>query len=270
MSYINPDYPVNVGSFAQHTWAGQQEQNNMNTFYYGGMGYGTMAPDNGARRPDGTMPQYGTFNQSTGYYGQPAIPAPQSQIPTGVGQMLSTPEQGVQPFSSYPPQNPAPQYGFNQFTTEARRADANAAQVIGNNPWAPTPTQAPPPMTQPTPNYGYQPQPQNTFYYGYNTPGCSDAPAMYQYNQQINPFEKKPGINMWDNMYVQPQPYVPASPTPMQWGPQAPQTQQLNMHDFPQAPPMPQYGGGYPTYPPQKDIAQKSWTMISHQAWDGK
>ena len=267
MSYINPDYPVTVGSFDQHTWSGQQAKNDQNTFYYGGMGYGTMFPDNGARRPDGNMPQYGTFNQATGYYGQQPVMPPQSQIPTGVGQMLSTPEQGVQPFSSYPPQNTTPQYGFNQFTTEARRADANAAQVVGNNPWAPTPT------PQPAPSYSYQPQPQNTFYYGYQSTGCVDAPAMYQYNQQQNPFEKKPGVNMWDNMYVQPQPYVPASPTPMQWStPQTAPAPQLNMHDFPSIPPVPQYGGGYgyPTYPPQQDMQQKSWTMISHQSWDGK
>lgn len=272
MSYINPDYPTTVGSFAQHTWQGQQSYNNGNTFYYGGAGYGTMmAPDTGARRPDGNAPQYtGTFNQPTGYYGQqPQGVAPQAQIPTGVGQMLSTPEQGVQPFATYPPNNGTQQYGFNQFATEARRADANAAQAVGNNPWAQNqPAPAPAPMPQPTPNYGYQMQPQQgTFGY---TAGYADASAMYQYTQpQQNPFEKKPGVNMWDNFYVQPQPYVPAAPNQMQWTtPQQTPPPQQNMYNFP----TPNVCNGYAPYPPQQQgcFGNTSWDAVSHQSWDGK
>jgi hypothetical protein len=264
MSYINPDYPTNVGSFAQHTYQGQQSFNNGNTFYYGGAGYGTMmAPDNGARRPDGNVvpPQqpYGAFNQPTGYYGQIPTPAPQSQIPTGVGQMLSTPEQGVQPFATYPPNNNTP-YGFNQFTTDARRADANAAQAVGNNPWATQqPVQNPAPMMTPPPNMY---QPQQTFNYN---PGYGDASAMYQYGGfGQNPFEKKPGTNMWDNMYVQQQPYVQPAPNQMQWNsPQNTQPQQ-NVYSFPQA------GSCYPSTNPPAFQQTGSWDEFSKKTWDNK
>lgn len=254
MSYINPEYPTTVGSFAQHTYQGQQTFDN-NGFYYGGAGY--TVPMDGARRPDGVyqQPYPNTFNQPTGYYGQTPVPAPQSQIPTGVGQMLSTPEQGVQPFATYPPTNGAPQYGFNQFTTEARRADANAAQAVGNNPWA----QSAQPVMTPPPAYP-QMQPQTP--YGY-TAGYGDASAMYQYSQpQMNPFEKKPGVNMWDNFYVQNQPYVPAAPNQMQWN--SPQTQpqpQQNVYSFP-----PNGNGyGYPA-PPNPGMAT-SWKELSEKSW---
>jgi len=254
-NYVNPDYPTNVGSFANHTWQGQQSYGTPGMFYYGGMGYGTTD----ARRPDGMnqpQPNYGTFTNPYGYT-QPQSTPPQSQIPTGVGQMLSVQEQGVQPFSSYPPNNGTP--GFNQFMYDARRADANAAQAVGNNPWAQNQQTATQPTAMPmtTPMQQY---PNG----GYYTPGYNDASAMYQYSGYgQNPFEKKPGVNMWDNMYTQPQPYVQSAPNPMQWtSPQQAQPQQ-NIYNFPQATP------GY-NPPPQQQGAGMTWRQMAEHSWDGK
>lgn len=258
MSYINPDYPTNVGSFAQHTYQGQQAYGANGTFYYGGAGYGTT---NDVRRPDGfnqpQQPNYGTFTNPYGnYYGQPAQPAPQAQIPTGVGQMLSVQEQGVQPFSSYPPNN-GTQPGFNQFMYDARRADANAAQAVGNNPWAQNQTT----MSQPAPMPITQPVPQYPTGGGYYTPGYGDASAMYQYNGFAqNPFEKKPGVNMWDNMYVQQQPYVQPAPNPMQWTTPQQQAPQQNIYNFPQATP------GY--NPPPQPGSGATWKQMAEHSWE--
>jgi hypothetical protein len=251
----NPDWPSNVGSFEQHTSYGQQVGTG---FFYGGMGC-TPMPDMGARRPDGLMPQqpqygYG-YTQPAAYPQTGSIP-PQSQIPTGVGQMLATPEQGIQPFSSYPPTG---QVGFNQMMTEARRADAGTASVSGANPWA----QNQPVMTQPQ---SMMPQMYATGYpMQQPNQGYTDAPAMYQYGQQMigqNPFERRPGMNMWDNMYTTPQPIIPMQ-QPM-WSQSQP-TQQPTTYQFPNCsmpgmmapPPMPQNNG-------------PSWQELSHNSFNNK
>lgn len=249
----NPDWPTNVGSFEQHTSYGQQ----MGTgFFYGGMGCAPM-PDMGARRPDGMMPQQPQYGYG---YGQPnpnypqtgSIP-PQSQIPTGVGQMLATPEQGIQPFSSYPPTG---QMGFNQMMTEARRADAGTASAAGANPWA----QAQPAMTTPQPT-----MPQMYATPGYPMPqapqGYADAQAMYQYGSMMgqNPFERRPGMNMWDNMYTTPQPIIPMN-QPM-WS-QAPMQTQPTTYQFPT-------GGYAPNMAPPPSLQNNgpSWQELSNNSF---
>lgn len=258
----NPDYPNTLtGTFAQYTTQGQQQMNQ--GFYYGGYGNGIV--DMGARRMDGTVQQNPVYAQPNAYgYPQPQYQQPpvQQPIPTGVGQMLNAQEQGVQPFSSYPPSGPNAQPGFNNLMVDARRADAYAAQATGNNPWAANATPAPQPV---------QPMPQ--MYQQYPT----QYPAQYPQNQNAvftaqpqignNPFEKKPGVNMWDNMYVQPQPYV--SPTPnsqLQWQSPAPvQQPPQNMYNFPpQQPNMNPYG--YPA-PPTSNPQNIPWTDISKKSF---
>ena len=259
----NPDYPTNVGSFSQHTNFGQQTGAG---FFYGGMGYGTqMMPDNSARRADGLMPQqpmqqpYGYGYTQPGYgYQQPNTIPPQAQIPTGVGQMLAAPEQGVQPFSSYPPNNGTP--GFNQFMTDARRADAGQSTVVGANPWA----QNQPNMAAPVnPQMGTMPNPaiaQMMMPNGYPGQGYSDAQALYQYGNMMgnNPFERRPGMNMWDNMYTTPQPYIPQN-QPM-WTQTPTQPQQPAMYQFPT--------GGVPNMaPPIPQAPAPSWEELSKSSF---
>jgi hypothetical protein len=250
----NPDWPTNVGSFEQHTSYGQQAANG---FFYGGMGYAPM-PDMGARRPDGlvqqqSQPGYGYAQPNPNYPQTGSIP-PQAQIPTGVGQMLATPEQGVMPYSSYPPATPV---GFNQMMTEARRADAGNASAMGTNPWAQNQPITPQPMPMPqqqmyATQYPMSPQPQ----------GYADAPAMYQYGPQMmgnNPFEKRPGFNMWDNMYTNPQPIIPMN-QPM-WSNQ-PVAQQPTTYQFPTNCNMPMM----PPPPPQ--VPAPSWTELSKNSFN--
>jgi hypothetical protein len=257
----NPDWPENVGSFMNHTSYGQQQVGT--GFFYGGMGCAPM-PDTGARRPDGLMPQQPAPQQYGYGYAQPnpnypqtgAIP-PQSQIPTGVGQMLATPEQGVQPFSSYPPAGPTA--GFNQLMTEARRADAGTASAMGANPWAQTqPQVTPQPMPMPSQMYAtpnMYPVPMG------NSAGYADAQAMYQYGPQMmgnNPFERRPGMNMWDNMYTTPQPIIPMNQPMWNTQPVAPQP---TTYQFPTGAPsmMP---------PPIQQAPTPSWTELSHNSFN--
>mgnify|MGYP007056154306 CR=1 FL=1 len=265
-SFINnPDYPTNVGSFAQHTYQGQQSFGG--GFYYGGAGFGTMTPDNSPRRADGFAPQapqqYGYGYAAPAGYGYPQQPvqpmAPATPAPTGIGQMLTTPEKNVQPFSSYPPSNGQP--GFNQLMTDARRADAFSAQATGNNPWATSqPAPAPVPMTpQPQYNY-YTPQPQQLAW----GVGANDASAMYGYQQGQNPFEKKQGMNMWDNMYAAPQPYVQNPPSQMQWSSTPVQTQPPTVYQY-QVPPQQQYPQFAQVPPPQQETY--SWMELSKKSW---
>lgn len=260
----NPDYPTSVGSFSQHTWQGQQAVGQ--GFYYPGVGFGTMPADNSPRRADGyaqPQPAYGY-----GYAPMPGYPYPQQPVqpvvpqtppPDGIGQMLTAPEKNVQPFSSYPPNNG--QQGLNQMMTDARRADAYTAQAGGNNPWATQQPAPPVPMQAPVP-----PQPQ--YGYGYTQPvgwggmATNDAPAMYGYQPGSNPFEKKQGMNMWDNMYAAPQPYVQQAPGQMQWTTAQVQTPPPTVYSFPNQ----QYG--YPQAPPpptQQDTY--NWMEVSKKSW---
>ena len=256
--FDNPDYPTDatLGNFAQHTYQGQSAYGGYNNFYYGGPGYGTFG--NEPRRADMPMPgqNYGYPQQSPyGMPQQPQQPAPQAQVPTGVGQMLSATENGVAPYATYPPNGPST--GFNQLMTDVRRVDAQTNQSVGNNPWASS-SPMPAPMPTPMPNM-QMPSPT----YQYQAPGYSgfgDAPAMY-FTGGPNPFEKKPGVNMWDNLYSSPQPYVSPSPVAPPWTngqPTAPTTQACY---FPQQYP------GFPAPAPQPQPV--SWYEVSKGVWGG-
>jgi len=245
----NPDYPTNVGSFGTNIFQQNQSAGYGNQFYYGGAGYGTqMVPDTAARRADGFAVQQ-PVQQYPGSFSQPQqqVP-PQSQIPTGVGQMLSTPEQGVQPYSSYPPNNNTP--SFNSFMTDARRADAHMAQAVGNNPWAQNQV-PPPPVTQ---NPGYVP-PQQMGY----APMQGDA--MTQYGPQFmgnNPFDKSKQTGGWTNQYMAQQPYVQQNPTMWQ-NPNQVQQPAPVVYSFPNNNPM----GMFPQQGPTL-----GWEAMSNQSWN--
>lgn len=259
--FDNPDYPTNasLGNFAQHTYQGQSAYGGYNNFYYGGPAYGTVGTE--PRRADIPMPgqSYGYPQQPYGMPQQQQPVPPQTQVPTGVGQMLSAPENGVSPYATYPPSGPA-MGGFNQLMTDARRADINTTQSVGNNPWA----QAPAPMPtapMPTAPMPTAPMPAPTYQYqapAYTGGGYGDAPAMY-FTGGPNPFEKKPGMNMWDNLYSAPQPYVSPAPVAPAWtsGQVTPPTTQACY--FPQQYP------GMPAPAPQPQPV--SWYEVSKGIW---
>lgn len=183
----NPDYPVNVGSFVQHTYGSNGNQYDQ-TFYYGG---GSINPfDNNAmsqippdsRRNMGSPYLNPQNNNGYSQIPQSGIPAPQASAFT-----TNPNNGGSMPFNSL---------------IESRRNIPNQQQVavqpqsvnpVFNNPWD---TQS---VGTVNPNFS-NPYVQPDFGYGYPAVEMSSS-ALYGNPNQFG-FDRKQGC--WDNMYTTP------------------------------------------------------------------
>ena len=261
--YQNPDYPTGVVNFMQFT-----EPNtcgNNTSFYYGGGGYVADSAPRRAANP---------FAQNQGYYSQPSY-YPQSQQSTpqssqymsgSVADMLSMPEKNIQPYSSYGNTN-TNMNGFNNYITEARRADAYNASQTGNNPWAqpaaPTPAQTVQPQNNGQVVNPFSPPAPQPYYYGYSSTGA-ELPGMYS-TPGYQAYEQKVGVNVWDNMYGQPQQNYNINPMMSRPWPEAqnPQQRPVN-YNFPQPTPAP-----FQT-PVKFDAPELNWVSEANSNWGMK